>query len=76
MYPRYTTHTPVYVYNSIIHTHTHIYTNIYETELVWIEIVPSTRVSITTTMPPPPSPAPPLSRSPTFLPKTLKQYND
>lgn len=60
----------------ITRAYTHTYKRIDETELVWIEIVPSTRVSIITTTPPPPSSAPPPSRPPTYLPKTPKQYND
>lgn len=48
----YTTHTYTHTYTP---TPTHAHVSVDETELVWIEIVPSSCVTITTTEPPPPS---------------------
>lgn len=51
-------------------TPTHAHVSVDETELVWIEIVPSSCVTITITEPPlPSSPLPPPSHPPTYLPK-------
>lgn len=61
IYRRYTTHTAL-VHLPITHTQhihtptpTHAHVSVDETELVWIEIVPSSCVTITTAEPPPPS---------------------